>query len=67
IGSWIVYASCEDPDGRMKSYQWTVGGEVQAITADRLTISKGKDGVMPSIALVGVDDSGGKSESVSLN
>ena len=36
-----VYAGCEDPDGRMKSYQWTVGGEVQAITADRLTISKG--------------------------
>ncbi|MGU5695517.1 PKD domain-containing protein, partial [Aeromonas veronii] len=35
IGSWIVYAGCEDPDGRMKSYQWTVGGEVQAITADR--------------------------------
>ena len=25
IGSWIVYAGCEDPDGRMKSYQWTVG------------------------------------------
>ena len=25
----------------------------KAITADRLTISKGKDGVMPSIALVG--------------
>ncbi|QFH85705.1 DUF4165 domain-containing protein [Enterobacter hormaechei] len=67
IGSWIVYAGCEDPDGRMKSYQWTVGGEVQAITADRLTISKGKDGVMPTIALVGVDDSGGRSEVVSLN
>lgn len=67
IGSWIVYAGCEDPDGRMKSYQWTVGGEVQAITADRLTISKGKDGVIPTIELVGVDDSGGKSESVSLN
>ncbi|MDV0844944.1 Ig-like domain-containing protein, partial [Klebsiella quasipneumoniae subsp. quasipneumoniae] len=58
IGSWIVYAECEDPDGRMKSYQWTVGGEVQAITADRLTISKGKSGVMPPITLVGVDDSG---------
>ncbi len=67
IGSWIVYAGCEDPDGRMKSYQWTVGGEVQAITADRLTISKGKDGVMPTIVLVGVDDSGGRSEVVSLN
>ncbi|MNS28005.1 hypothetical protein D3C72_599680 [compost metagenome] len=67
IGSWIVYAGCEDSDGRMKSYQWTVGGEVQAITADRLTISKGKSGVMPPITLVGVDDSGGKSESVSLN
>lgn len=67
VGSWIVYANCEDTDGRMKSYQWTVGGELQSISSDRITISKGAYKSIPSITLVGVDDSGGKSEAVTMN
>nr|WP_214053505.1 Ig-like domain-containing protein [Photorhabdus caribbeanensis] len=67
IGSWIVYAECEDKDGRIKSYEWTVGGEKQSTTADRLTISKRKSSIMPKITLIGIDDSGGKSEVITLN
>lgn len=67
IGSWIVYAECDDPDGRMKSYEWAVGGEVVSISSDRLTISKGRYEEMPQITLVGIDDSGGRSEPVTLH
>jgi hypothetical protein len=27
-----LYASCKDEDGRMKNYEWTVDGEVKAVT-----------------------------------
>ncbi|HDZ9205295.1 TPA: DUF4165 domain-containing protein [Vibrio cholerae] len=67
VGSWIVYANCEDTDGRMKSYEWTIAGELKSISSDRLTISKGSYEAMPTISLVGVDDSGGKSEAVTMN
>ncbi|EGR0592504.1 DUF4165 domain-containing protein [Vibrio cholerae] len=67
VGSWIVYANCEDTDGRMKSYEWTIAGELQSISSDRVTISKGTYEAMPTISLVGVDDSGGKSEAVTMN
>ncbi|WP_143248408.1 hypothetical protein [Aeromonas dhakensis] len=67
VGSWIVYADCEDADGRMKSYEWTIAGEFRSISSDRVTISKGPNKTMPTISLVGVDDSGGKSEAVTMN
>lgn len=67
VGSWIVYASCEDTDGRLKSYEWTIAGELQSISSDRITINKGNYQGMPTITLIGVDDSGGRSEAVSLN
>ncbi|MGI2014578.1 Ig-like domain-containing protein [Shewanella oncorhynchi] len=67
VGSWIVYASCEDTDGRMKSYEWTIAGELQSISSDRVTISKGTYEAMPTISLVGIDDSGGRSEAVTMN
>lgn len=35
VGSWIVYANCEDTDGRMKSYEWTIAGELQSISSDQ--------------------------------
>jgi len=67
VGSWIVYANCEDTDGRMKSYEWIIAGELQSISSDRVTISKGTYKTIPTISLVGVDDSGGKSEAVTMN
>ena len=67
VGSWIVYANCEDTDGRMKSYEWTIAGKLQSISSERVTISKGTYETMPTISLVGVDDSGGKSEAVTMN
>jgi hypothetical protein len=51
----------------MKSYEWTIAGELQSISSDRVTISKGTYEAMPTISLVGVDDSGGKSEAVTMN
>ncbi|NVK74593.1 MAG: DUF4165 domain-containing protein [Oceanospirillaceae bacterium] len=67
VGSWIVYANCEDTDGRMKSYEWTIDGELQNISSARITINKGTYETMPTISLIGADDSGGKSEAVTIN
>lgn len=63
VGSW----NCEDTDGCMKSYEWTIAGELQSISSDRVTISKGTYETIPTISLVGVNDSGGKSEAVTMN
>lgn len=67
VGSWIVYAKCEDTDGRVKSYEWTLNGKLQSISSDRINISKGTYETMPTITLVGIDDSGGRSEAVTMN
>lgn len=66
VSSLMVYAVCKDPDGRMKSYEWTVDGERLSISSERITINKAAGESNPSVSLIGVDDSGGKSESVSL-
>lgn len=49
VGSW----NCEDTDDCMKSYEWTIAGELQSISSDRVTISKGTYETMPTISLVG--------------
>lgn len=67
IGSWIVYADCEDRDGRMVSYEWRVDGEAQSISSSRITISKGRYEGMPEVIMIGVDDSGGRAESATLH
>nr|WP_244637338.1 hypothetical protein [Enterobacter kobei] len=41
VGSWIVYANCEDTDGRMKSYEWTIAGELKSISSDRVNYQQG--------------------------
>ena len=36
VGSWIVYANCAKiPIVRMKSYEWTIAGELQSISSDQ--------------------------------
>lgn len=63
--SWAFFAECSDEDGKMKSYEWEVEGEKVSVRSNRLTLLKGShDGVMPSVALVGYDDSEGASAKV---
>lgn len=61
VGSWLYYASCKDEDGRMKSFEWTVDGEVKAVTGDRLTLNRSGDTKKPNVQLIGIDDAGGRS------
>jgi hypothetical protein len=61
VGSWLFYASCKDEDGRMKNYEWTVDGEVKAVTGDRLTLNRSGDARKPNVQLIGIDDAGGRS------
>lgn len=63
--SWAFFAECSDEDGKMKSYEWEVDGDKVSVRSNRLTLLKGShDGIMPSVALVGYDDSNGASDKV---
>ncbi|GAO73605.1 Ig-like domain-containing protein [Comamonas sp. E6] len=66
VGSWLFYASCKDEDGRMRSYEWTVDGEVKAVTGDRLTLNRVGDAKKPNVQLIGIDDAGGRSQPAAL-
>ncbi|WKL18771.1 Ig-like domain-containing protein [Comamonas testosteroni] len=66
VGSWLFYASCKDEDGRMKTYEWTVDGEVKAVTGDRLTLNRSGDARKPNVQLIGIDDAGGRSQPAAL-
>lgn len=64
--AWLVYASCEDVDGRIKGFEWSLNGEPISSSSGRLTVSKRSYDSMPEIKLVGIDDAGGRSEPVTL-
>jgi hypothetical protein len=64
VGSYLIYADCDDNDGRVRTFEWTIAGEVRSLASYRLSISK-KEGQEPiDIVLRGVDDSGAFSEPV---
>ncbi|WP_261392024.1 hypothetical protein [Halomonas sp. DP5N14-9] len=63
---WRVSAECQDPDGRVREYQWTVDGEPSGRTSYRLSISRNDYDVMPPVELVVRDDAGALSAPVSL-
>ena len=56
--SWIYLASCEDTDGRVRSYEWTVDGELSGQSSNRLSIIKRHYEAEPSISVIGFDDAG---------
>lgn len=64
IGSIMVYADCKDEDGRMRLYEWKVDGEIRTSSSTKLSVNKRTDESLPSISVVGIDDSGGRSAEV---
>jgi hypothetical protein len=61
--SWRLHAACEDPDGRMRTYEWTVNGEPVSVRSNRLTLQKSVySDVLPTVEVVGFDDAGGASQ-----
>ena len=56
--SWIYLATCEDTDGRVRSYEWTVDGELSGQSSNRLSIIKRHYEAEPSISVIGFDDAG---------
>lgn len=53
---WRFYAYCDDPDGRIEKHQWTVDGELVGISGSRISVTS-RDGKVPSVELIGFDDS----------
>ncbi|CAM5561701.1 Ig-like domain-containing protein [Eoetvoesiella caeni] len=64
VGSVVVYAECTDPDGRIRSYEWTVDGKVLASASKWISVTKRPGEALPAITLTGMDDSGGRSETI---
>lgn len=63
--TWRLNAVCEDTDGRMRGYEWTINGEPVTVRSNRLTIQKSAhDNVLPLVQLIGYDDAGGYSDPV---
>lgn len=60
-----VTASCEDTDGRVRSYDWTINGRVTSSSARAITVNFREGEPMPVITVVGVDDANGRSAPVS--
>ena len=63
---WRISADCQDPDGRVREYQWTVDGEPSGRTSYRLSISRNDHDTRPPVELVVRDDAGAWSEPVRL-
>lgn len=63
--SWTLYAECEDVDGSVRSFEWTVNGEPVSVRSNRLTLLKRTyDDVLPRVELIGYDDAGDASAKV---
>lgn len=63
--SWALYAECEDADGDMDAFEWTVNGEPVSVRSNRLTLLKSSyEDVLPRVELVGYDDAGDASAKV---
>lgn len=65
--SWRVEANCDDPDGKVRTHDWTINGEKIALSSNRVTILKSTyDGALPLVTVVGYDDAGAASPEVSI-
>ena len=63
--SWALYAECEDVDGDMDAFEWTVNGEPVSVRSNRLTLLKSSyEDVLPRVELVGYNDAGDASAKV---
>lgn len=62
-----VTAECEDPDGRIRGHEWTIDGRVTSSSAKAITINRRPGEAMPTVTVVGIDDSNGRSEPVTLS
>ncbi|WP_304526834.1 hypothetical protein [Halomonas sp. I5-271120] len=56
--SWRYRSDCNDTDGRVQDYEWTLNGEVIGLTSYGLSISKGQFEQKPEVQLRSLDDSG---------
>ena len=59
---WRFYARCDDPDGRMASYNWTLNGQPIAVRSYRITVRPEESHAGPPVVtVVGIDDAGASS------
>lgn len=61
-----VTAECDDIDGRVRGYEWSINGRVTSSSAQSITVNFRSGEPMPVITLVGIDDANGRSAPVTL-
>lgn len=60
-------ADCTDPDGRMRGYDWQLGDRELVSGSKSITVGRHRLEEINQITLVGIDDSGGRSEPVVIS
>jgi hypothetical protein len=63
---WRVSADCQDPDGRVREYRWTVDGEPSGRSGYRLSVNKRDYEALPLVEVIAVDDAGAESAPVQV-
>ena len=61
---WRLEAVCDDPDGDVEDYAWTVNGESVRGGRSRLTLRVNEGTEKPDVEVIVTDDAGDKSEPV---
>ena len=64
VGSVIIYADCTDEDGRVRMYEWNIGGEIRTNSSRLTSITKRPDEPLPNVSVVAIDDSEGRSAEI---
>lgn len=64
ITAFVYTADCVDPDGRLRGYDWQLGDRELVSGSRSITVGKHRLEGVTQIILVGIDDSGGRSEPV---
>ena len=60
--SWTFMALCNDPDGDVKRYEWTIDGRASSYSGSRLYLTVPEGEYAPAITVRAVDDAGDSSE-----
>ena len=66
--SYSYKAYCDDPDGTVTDYRWTINGTViDTVRGYRMTTPRADYETVPTVSVVAIDDSGAESAEVSLS
>ncbi|MFX4226358.1 MAG: hypothetical protein ACFHHU_00280 [Porticoccaceae bacterium] len=66
--SYSYKAYCNDPDGTVVDYRWSINGEIiESVRGYRLTTPRADYDTVPTVSVIAIDDTGAESLEVALS